>query len=243
MSVEIKVPTLGESVTEATVGQWFKKVGDQVAADEPLLELETDKVTLEVPAPTAGVIEAIAVKDGQTVGVGAVLGTIAANGAGAAAAAAKTAPAPTGRPDQKTETARPIGAGPEAVKPRSAEAAKVTSAPAKTSASGPAVAKLVVENNLDPSRIAGSGRDGRPRRSPCAAPPSPPRRRPERIARWHTPATCWTGRSSSRGGPRRPGTPTARWRSTAGSATWGGRRPCSTTPAGSPTATGAGRTR
>jgi 2-oxoglutarate dehydrogenase E2 component (dihydrolipoamide succinyltransferase) len=158
MATEIRVPTLGESVTEATVGQWFKKVGDQVAADEPLLELETDKVTLEVPAPAAGVIEAITVKDGQTVGVGAVLGTIAANGAGAAA---KTTPAPTGRPDQKTETARPIGAGPEAVKPRSAEAAKVTSAPAKTSASGPAVAKLVVENNLDPSRIAGSGRDGR----------------------------------------------------------------------------------
>ena len=70
MATEIRVPTLGESVTEATVGQWFKKVGDTVAVDEPLVELETDKVTLEVPAPSAGVIEAIAVKDGETVGVG-----------------------------------------------------------------------------------------------------------------------------------------------------------------------------
>ena len=65
---EIRVPTLGESVTEATVGQWFKKPGDAVAADEPLVELETDKVTLEVPAPAAGVLAEIAVKDGETVG-------------------------------------------------------------------------------------------------------------------------------------------------------------------------------
>ena len=71
MSIEIKVPTLGESVTEATIGQWFKQVGDAVKADEPLVELETDKVTIELPAPAAGTIEEISVKQGETVAVGA----------------------------------------------------------------------------------------------------------------------------------------------------------------------------
>ncbi len=73
---DIRVPTLGESVTEATVGKWFKQPGDAVAVDEPLVELETDKVTLEVPAPAAGVLSDIAVKDGATVAVGALLGSI-----------------------------------------------------------------------------------------------------------------------------------------------------------------------
>ncbi|MFY9837206.1 MAG: biotin/lipoyl-containing protein, partial [Xanthobacteraceae bacterium] len=73
---EIRVPTLGESVTEATIGKWFKKPGDAVAVDEPLVELETDKVTIEVPAPAAGVLGALAAKDGDTVAVGAVLGRI-----------------------------------------------------------------------------------------------------------------------------------------------------------------------
>src|SRR6185312_3763935 len=91
MSVEIKVPTLGESVTEATVGQWFKKVGDAVAADEPLVELETDKVTIEVPALSAGTLEAIAAKEGETVNVGGLLGAV---GNGAAAPAPKPAAQP-----------------------------------------------------------------------------------------------------------------------------------------------------
>ena len=82
---EIRVPTLGESVTEATIGKWFKKAGDSVAVDEPLVELETDKVTIEVPAPAAGVLTDVAVKDGDTVAVGALLGAIK-EGAGAAAA-------------------------------------------------------------------------------------------------------------------------------------------------------------
>ena len=99
MSTEIRVPTLGESVSEATIGKWFKKPGDAVKADEPLLELETDKVTLEVNAPAAGVLAEIVAKDGETVGVGALLGSIAAGGAAAAAApvaaeAPKAAPAP-----------------------------------------------------------------------------------------------------------------------------------------------------
>jgi 2-oxoglutarate dehydrogenase E2 component (dihydrolipoamide succinyltransferase) len=71
---EIRVPTLGESVTEATIGKWFKKPGEAVAVDEPLVELETDKVTIEVPAPAAGVLSDIAAKDGETVAVGALLG-------------------------------------------------------------------------------------------------------------------------------------------------------------------------
>src|SRR5450755_1819142 len=82
---EIRVPTLGESVTEATIGRWFKKAGDAVAVDEPLVELETDKVTIEVPAPSAGVLGDIIAKDGETVAVGALLGQINEGGAGAAA--------------------------------------------------------------------------------------------------------------------------------------------------------------
>ncbi len=90
---EIRVPTLGESVTEATIGKWFKKPGDAVAVDEPLVELETDKVTIEVPAPAAGVLSDIAAKDGETVAVGAVLGQIK-EGAGAASAPNSRAAAP-----------------------------------------------------------------------------------------------------------------------------------------------------
>jgi len=89
---EIRVPTLGESVTEATIGKWFKKAGDVVAVDEPLVELETDKVTIEVPAPAAGVLTDVAVKDGDTVAVGALLGAIK-EGAGAAPAKSAAKPA------------------------------------------------------------------------------------------------------------------------------------------------------
>ena len=89
MATEIRVPTLGESVTEATIGQWFKKVGDAVAADEPLVELETDKVTVEVPAPAAGKLTEITAKEGETVELNALLGMIAEGEGGAAAPAAK----------------------------------------------------------------------------------------------------------------------------------------------------------
>ena len=93
MAVEIKVPALGESVTEATVAKWFKKVGDAVAADEPLVELETDKVTVEVPSPTAGSIAEIRAEAGATVNVGALLGMITAGAAPAKTAAKAAAPA------------------------------------------------------------------------------------------------------------------------------------------------------
>ena len=88
---EIRVPTLGESVTEATIGKWFKKPGDPVAVDEPLVELETDKVTIEVPAPAAGTLGDIAAKDGETVAVGALLGSIKEGAGAAKPAAAKPA--------------------------------------------------------------------------------------------------------------------------------------------------------
>ena len=144
---EIRVPTLGESVTEATIGKWFKKPGEAVAVDEPLVELETDKVTIEVPAPAAGVLAEIAAKDGETVAVGALLGQIK-EGAGAPS---KSAPAPTGRPDQKTSTTAPIGAGPEEVKPRAAADAPVA----------PSVRRLSAESGVDAASVAGSGKDGR----------------------------------------------------------------------------------
>jgi 2-oxoglutarate dehydrogenase E2 component (dihydrolipoamide succinyltransferase) len=145
---EIRVPTLGESVTEATIGKWFKKPGDAVAVDEPLVELETDKVTIEVPAPAAGTLASISVKDGDTVAVGALLGEIKE---GAAAAPAKAPPAkaaPTGRPDQKIATTTPISAGPEQPAPRS-------------DALSPSVRKLAAENGIDATTVPGSGKDGR----------------------------------------------------------------------------------
>src|SRR5438477_8570493 len=103
MTIEIKVPAMGESVTEATISKWFKKEGDAVKRDEPLLELETDKVTVEVPSPADGALESISVKEGDTVQVGALLGAIKEGAAGAVAAvvaknpqaaAPKPAPAP-----------------------------------------------------------------------------------------------------------------------------------------------------
>jgi 2-oxoglutarate dehydrogenase E2 component (dihydrolipoamide succinyltransferase) len=153
MATEIRVPTLGESVTEATIGKWFKKPGDAVKADEPLVELETDKVTVEVPAPAAGVLAEIVAKDGQTVTIGAVLGSIKEGAGGAASAPAakdKSVPAAAGRPDQKTETAKPIAAGPTPVMPR-----------AGADAQAPSVRRLGAESGIDPASVAGSGRDGR----------------------------------------------------------------------------------
>ncbi|BCP55645.1 dihydrolipoyllysine-residue succinyltransferase component of 2-oxoglutarate dehydrogenase complex [Kaistia sp. 32K] len=142
MATEIRVPTLGESVTEATIGRWFKKVGETVAVDEPVVELETDKVTIEVPSPVAGVIEAVAAKDGDTVGVGALLGTIAASGAAAAPAKAEA-------PKAAAPAAAPAAPAPAPAKPVAADA------------NGPAVAKLAAESGVDVSAVAGSGKDGR----------------------------------------------------------------------------------
>ena len=139
---EIRVPTLGESVTEATIGKWFKKPGDPVAVDEPLVELETDKVTIEVPAPAAGVLGEIAAKDGETVAVGALLGQIM-EGASPAIAA------PTGK-----------ASAPPAEKPVPPSPAPAKS-PSPDVPLAPSVRKLVAESGLDASTVPGSGKDGR----------------------------------------------------------------------------------
>ncbi len=138
MSVEIKVPALGESITEATVAQWFKTAGDAVNADEPLVELETDKVTLEVPAPAGGTLSEIRVDQGENVEIGAVLGLIDEGVAGKPAAApAAEAPAPA--PQAPASAERPAAATPMS----------------------PAVRRLVDENALEPAQIPATGKGGR----------------------------------------------------------------------------------
>ncbi len=143
MSVEIKVPAMGESVTEATVARWFKKEGESVVRDEPLCELETDKVTVEVPAPADGALESIAVQEGATVEVGTVLGAIA-EGA-------------TGKPSA------PVAANPDAAAPKPAPAAaKPAPQPAaRAEPLMPSVRRIAEESGLDPAQVGGSGKDGR----------------------------------------------------------------------------------
>ncbi len=140
MSLEIKTPTLGESISEATVGKWHKKAGEAVKKDELLVELETDKVTLEVNAPDNGVLESISADSGASVKVGDILGMVKA---GAAAAAASKPAANANKP------AAPVAAAPAA------------KAPAGMEGAGPAARKLASETGVDASGIQGSGKDGR----------------------------------------------------------------------------------
>lgn len=142
MATEIRVPTLGESVTEATIGKWFKKAGEAVAVDEPLVELETDKVTVEVPAPAAGVLAEITVKEGDTVEVGALLGQISGDASAAVAA-----------PVAKQEEAKP--ASPAAA---AAPVASAASGPAMQPA--PAASKLLAESGVSAAQVEGSGKRG-----------------------------------------------------------------------------------
>ncbi|MGB3808806.1 MAG: 2-oxoglutarate dehydrogenase complex dihydrolipoyllysine-residue succinyltransferase [Parvibaculum sp.] len=153
MATEVKVPALGESVTEATVAQWFKQPGDTVTVDEPLVELETDKVTVEVPAPASGVLSEILVKSGETVNIGTVLGAI---GEGSGKAAAK--PAPKKEEPKKAEAPKAAAPAPA---PAAPAAAKPAPAKAADAALAPSVRRVVAENNLEPSQIEGTGRDGR----------------------------------------------------------------------------------
>jgi len=137
MSTDVVVPALGESITEATIGQWLKAPGDAVALDEPIASLETDKVSVEVPSPVAGTLTEQLFKEGDTVAVGAILARVGEGGAAAAA---------------------PAQAAPEA-------SANAADAPADSSEAGlrlsPAVRRAVLENHVDPSAIKGSGKDGR----------------------------------------------------------------------------------
>jgi 2-oxoglutarate dehydrogenase E2 component (dihydrolipoamide succinyltransferase) len=139
MAIEIRVPALGESISEATVGKWFKTAGQPVKADEPLVELETDKVTLEVNAPAAGVLSEITAETGQTVAIGALLGQVSS---------AAAAPAPSEAPN-----AAPI------VAPVSATKAAPTP-PATAMPPAPSAAKIAAENRIDLASVAGSGKRG-----------------------------------------------------------------------------------
>ena len=187
---DIMTPTLGESVTEATVARWAKKPGDAVRKDEVLVELETDKVNLEVAAPEDGVLTDIAVQEGDTVGPGQVLGHLGAAGA----AVAKPAPA------KEAAVAAPAAAAPAPEAPPPAPSP--TPAPAPVAAQAlplaPSVQRIVAENQLDPAAIAGSGKDGRitkgdalaalearaaapAKPAPAPAAPRPPQEREERV--------------------------------------------------------------
>ncbi|MDB5406619.1 MAG: dihydrolipoamide succinyltransferase [Rhodospirillales bacterium] len=178
MPTEIKVPALGESVTEATVAKWLKKIGDAVKVDDPLVELETDKVTLEVNATADGSLAEITVAEGGNVAVGGVLGVI---GEASGKAAAKPAPAKAAVAEKPVEKRAPAPAAKPAAAVNAASAAVVER-------SGPAVQRLVAENQIDPAAIAATGRDGRLtkgdvlaelQRKPASAPaPAPVARAP-----------------------------------------------------------------
>jgi 2-oxoglutarate dehydrogenase E2 component (dihydrolipoamide succinyltransferase) len=162
MATEIRVPTLGESVTEATIGKWFKAAGDPIAMDEPLVELETDKVTIEVPAPSAGTLAEIAVKEGETVEVGALLGSIS-EGGGKAAPAKKAEPA---KPAEEKPQAVSQAAGASAAGSAGEAAAKTAKVagqePVEERAMTPApsAAKLMAEKNVSAAQVEGSGKRG-----------------------------------------------------------------------------------
>lgn len=160
MAVEIVVPVLGESVTEATIARWIKQSGDAVKADEPIVELETDKVTVEVPAPASGVLGDLKVAEGDNVEVGALLASIAESGTQAPAKAAPKAEASKAEAAKAAAEPKPAPAAPAAA-PQPA----VTMSPAALAAGAPpmppSVKKLVAENGLDPNAIPASGRGGR----------------------------------------------------------------------------------
>ena len=150
MATDVKVPTLGESITEATVGQWLKKPGETVAADEPIASLETDKVSVEVNAPVAGTLAEQLVAEGDTVAVGAVIARIGEGGA-------SVAPAQAAEPAQAEAPAAAEAAAPA---PKADE--PVSSAPHDSALTlSPAVRRAVLEHHLDPSKIHGTGKDGR----------------------------------------------------------------------------------
>lgn len=197
MATEIKVPTLGESVTTATVGRWMKQAGDVVAADEPIAELETDKVTVEVTAPTAGVLTSIAVPEGSEVAVGGLLAMLDADAAATASAAASTASPPTpvpaapapAEPATAPGLSRPaanppagVHAPPRPLGPVTRPASPPTQPPTQPM-SMPAAAKLIEENRLAAQELApGTGKDGRITKGdvlaflerPVASPPAAP---------------------------------------------------------------------
>jgi 2-oxoglutarate dehydrogenase E2 component (dihydrolipoamide succinyltransferase) len=188
MTTEIRVPTLGESVTEATIAQWFKKQGEAVTADEPLVELETDKVTVEVPAPVSGTLDSISVGDGETVEVGALLGAIAegqaaAKGDGGSAKAIEAGPeVPRPREAEAPERTEPQPAPPARADEQAERTAQVATEPGKAMPPSPAARKKLAEQGLSADQVAGTGRRGqvlkedvaRAREAPVPAPAPAP---------------------------------------------------------------------
>ncbi|MDB5704627.1 MAG: dihydrolipoamide succinyltransferase, partial [Sphingomonas bacterium] len=170
MATEVKVPTLGESITEATLGEWLKQPGDAVAVDEPIASLETDKVSVEVPSPVAGIMGEHAVQVGDTVNVGAMIATIEA--ADGTAARPAEAPQPTAAP---------------AATPAAAPAAAVPASDDSPAALSPSVRRAVLEHGVDPATVKGTGKDGRITKddviaaaaTPAAAPAPAPAPSPE----------------------------------------------------------------
>ena len=194
MATEIRVPTLGESVSEATIGRWFKKAGDTVKADEPLCELETDKVTLEVNAPAAGVLAEITAKDGETVEPGGLLGQITEGGAAAGNGAPK--PAET-KPAEAKASGTPPASSAKGAPAASRAAAAATDANGGSSIKGPkpmppapSAAKSAADRGIDLADVTGSGRRGQVMKGdvvahqPAATPAQPvvEARAPERPA-------------------------------------------------------------
>jgi len=162
MATDVKVPTLGESITEATIGQWLKQPGDTVAQDEPIASLETDKVSVEVNSPVAGTLAEQLFKEGDTVEVGAIIARVGEGGAAAAPSASKEEAKPaeprTGEPEATVAggAVNPAGAG-EQLRPREEDAEPHDAALTLS----PAVRRAVLEHHVDPSAIKGSGKDGR----------------------------------------------------------------------------------
>src|SRR5687768_1800456 len=159
MATDVQVPALGESITEGTLAQWLKKPGDAVAADEPIASLETDKVSVEVPSPVAGVFGEALVKEGDTVAVGAVIARIDEGGQAPASPPAKEAADAATNPAGAGETPQLRGSdhAPEASPPPPAEPA----ADDHIVTLSPAVRRAVLEHHVDPSKIKGTGKDGR----------------------------------------------------------------------------------
>lgn len=154
MSIEVKVPTLGESVSEATVGQWLKKPGEPVSLDEPIVSLETDKVAVEVGAPAAGVMGQYIAKEGDTVAVGALLATV------------EDGVAPAGNVPVAAREEKPIPPASDTVAPKAAEPAAESG---DTAVLSPAVRRAVLEYGIDPSTVKGTGKDGRLTKEDVAA--------------------------------------------------------------------------
>ena len=166
---EVRMPQLGETVVEGTITQWFKQVGEEVAEDEPLFEVSTDKVDSEVPSPMSGVLVEIVAAEGDTVEVGAVIAILSEDGAGAPAAP-DPAPAPPEAPPAPAEAPPPPPPPPAEPAPSApAAAGERAESVGKGTVLSPVVRRLIAENGLDPSQIAGTGRGGRITRSDVEA--------------------------------------------------------------------------